>query len=115
MDGERPEQEAEGSVVYERMRTRMLRMFGREPWVEDVAHAAFETFLEKRHTLRDEGSVDAFALRIALNAARDVMRRQRRTTILDDLFVAVRDPDHVTPGCGEEHLLRFDGHEFHWF
>ncbi len=33
----------------------------------------------------------------------------------EELFVAVRDPDHVTLDCGEEHLLLFDGSEFHWF
>jgi len=33
----------------------------------------------------------------------------------EEVFLAVRDPDHVTPDCGAEYVLWWDGSEFHWF
>ncbi len=74
------------SGIYERMRTRMLRMFGQQPWVQDVVNTAFETFIAKQGMFRGEGTIEAFALSIAMNAARDVMRRQRREAIIELLF-----------------------------
>ena len=34
---------------------------------------------------------------------------------LTELFLAVRDTDHPTAGCGTEYVLWWDGSEFHWF
>lgn len=65
----------------------MLGLFGHQGWIEDVVNSAFQSFLEARHTLRDEASAQAFADRIALNAARDRMRSQRRRTFLDEIFL----------------------------
>jgi RNA polymerase sigma-70 factor (ECF subfamily) len=73
------------SRIYEKMRTRMLRLFGHQPWLQDVIHNAFETFLHKKHTFRGQGTIESFAERIALNTARNQMRLQKRTALVHDL------------------------------
>lgn len=78
--------EPDHAAIYGRMKARMLGMFGQSPWIQDVIHSAFETFLNKAHTYRGEGSLGAFADAIALNAARDAMRRQRRSSLLLSVF-----------------------------
>ena len=99
-EGSRPGPDA--ASVYERMRSRMLRLFGRQPWMEDVLQSAFEVFLRKRHTFRGEGSMEAFADAIAINTARDWMRRQRRSVILHELVSDRGDWPALTPGPAEE-------------
>ncbi len=83
--------------LYGRMMSRMLGLFGHRPWVADVVHSAFETFLRKRDTWRGEGSIEAFADAIALNAARDCMRRQRLTAIWDALTSGQDDWPALAP------------------
>lgn len=77
---------SDDSAIYERIRTRMLGMFGQKPWVQDVIQTAFESYLRKKHTFRGEGSIEAFSDSIALNAARDCMRRQKRKHLVLSLF-----------------------------
>jgi RNA polymerase sigma-70 factor (ECF subfamily) len=74
------------AAIYERMKARMLGMFGQRPWVQDVIQTAFESFLRKEHTFRGEGRIEAFADAIVLNAARDHMRRQKRSSFFLSLF-----------------------------
>lgn len=89
-DGERhpssTEDDRDDAGIYERMKARMLRLFGHQPWIEDVIHTAYAKFMQSRGSFRGEGSLEAFADRIALNTARDVMRRQKRTAIVHDLL-----------------------------
>jgi RNA polymerase sigma factor (sigma-70 family) len=90
------------ATIYERMQARMLRMFGPQSWLDDVVHSAMETFIRKKHTVRDPSAVQAFADRIAINAARDWMRRQRRTILVAELFTDRGTWDPVSPGPAEE-------------
>jgi RNA polymerase sigma factor (sigma-70 family) len=84
----------------------MLRLFGRQPWVKDVLHNAYETFLDKRHTFRGEGTIEAFADSIALNKARDQMRRQQRTAIVHDLLRQSPQWSQIVPTPDVETDLR---------
>jgi RNA polymerase sigma-70 factor (ECF subfamily) len=83
--------------IYERMGSRMLRLFGHQPWLQDVVQGAFEAFLEKRHTLRDPSRENAFADRIALNHARDEMRRHKRASVVNDIIRTQADWPVLTP------------------
>ena len=69
----------------------MLRLFGPQAWLDDVLQTAIEAFLRKKHTYRGEGSLAAFADAIALNTARDWMRKQRRTVLVREMY-AERGP-----------------------
>jgi len=90
------------AAIYERMRRRMLGLFGPQAWLDDVLQTAIEMFLRKKHTCREEGSLGAFAEVIALNTARDWMRRQRRGVLVRELF-AERGPwPAPSPGPVEE-------------
>ena len=87
----------EREEIYARMMSRMQGLFGRQPWIEDVVHTAFESYLAKSGTFRGEGSVESFADSIVLNAARDVMRRQRRTVMLREIFQVRGDWPAIAP------------------
>ena len=88
---------ADDSAIYERIRARMLGMFGQKPWVQDVIQTAFESFLRKKHTFRGEGSMEAFADAIAMNAARDCMRRRKRKHFFLSLFAEHGPWSPLTP------------------
>lgn len=89
-------------AVYERMRRRMLRLFGHQVWLDDALQSAFEVFLRKRHTYRGEGSIEAFGEAIALNVARDWMRKQRRTILVHEIVAERGAWPSLTPGPAEE-------------
>ena len=80
----------------------MLRLFGPQAWLDDVLQAAIEAFLRKKHMHRGEGSLAAFAEVIALNTARDWMRRQRRTVLVWELFSERGPWPAPSPGPAEE-------------
>jgi RNA polymerase sigma factor (sigma-70 family) len=88
------------------MRTRLLRLFGHEDWIEDALQSAFETFLRKRHQYRGEGSIEAFAQAIALNTARDWMRRQSRSILLHELVADRGAWPPIDPSEQAEHTDR---------
>lgn len=80
----------------------MLRLFGPQTWLDDVLQSAIETFLRKKHTYRGEGSLEAFADSIALNTARDWMRKQRRTVLMRELVAERGAWPAPSPGPAEE-------------
>ena len=80
----------------------MQRLFGRQPWVEDVVQSAFESFLARRDTYRGDGSIESFADSIVLNAARDVMRRRRRAVLLRKIFQVRGDWPAMPPAPDEQ-------------
>lgn len=87
----------------------MLAFVGNADQAEDLTQEAFCRVYERVHDFRPEGSFPAWMKRIAINLARDYLRRQRRATMisLSGCEEALVDEQGLDPmGALESGVLR---------